>query len=158
MVVPMTGRGPRTIVVASAVSVALAVAAAAARADDPSAYTDPAPAPIQDQQAAKKVGRALREQGIRSDVKPEQVRVGIVVAPTTTEPSPDTGGPSGASTPAPAPQLVPASDVELTAAGRVPSERAGVDLPSDSQPPDLLLLLIAAGVVAVAGSVSLARR
>ena len=138
-------RCPRLLAVAAA-AVALAPASAAG-ADDPSAYTDPAPRPIQDEQAAKDVQDELRREGVVTRVTPEQVRSGVVVIAT---PAP-TGGSS--STPSQGgggkkPATRSAKALALTAKGRAPSVRSGVPRPQDPAVPEPVLLAVAAAALA----------
>jgi len=136
---------PRLLSVAAAV-VALAPASAAG-ADDPSAYTDPAPRPIQDEQAAKDVQEELRREGVVARVTPEQVRSGVVVIATP--------APSGGSSSTPPkrgakkrPATRSATALALTAKGLAPSVRSGVPRPQDPVVPEPVPLAVAAAALA----------
>ena len=149
-------RCPRLLAVAAA-AVALAPASAAG-ADDPSAYTDPAPRPIQDEQAAKDVQDELRREGVVARVTPEQVRSGVVVIATP--------APSGGSSSTPSqgggkkrPATRSAKALALTAKGLAPSVRSGVPRPQDPAVPEPVLLAVAGAALATwAALLALGRR
>jgi hypothetical protein len=142
----------------AALVVALAPASAAG-ADDPSAYTDPAPRPIQDEQAAKDVQDELRREGVVTRVTPEQVRSGVVVIAT---PAPSGGGsstPSQGGGGKKGPATRSAKALALTAKGLAPSVRSGVPRPQDPAVPEPVLLAVAAAALATwAALLALGRR
>ncbi len=153
-------RQPRRIpVLAVAALVAALALPAALAADNPSAYTDPAPRPVQDEQAAKDVQDALRREGVKTRVTPEQVRSGVVIV----TPAPSGGGTSmpakGSGTKKPRPATRSAARLGLTAKGLAPSVRSGVPRPQDPVVPEPAPLAVAAAVLAaVAALVALGRR
>ena len=138
-------RRPRLLAVTA--SVVALTPGSAAGADDPSAYTDPAPRPIQDEQAAKDVQDELRREGVVARVTPEQVRSGVVVIATP--------APSGGSSSTPSkgggqkpPATRSSTALALTAKGLAPSVRSGVPRPQDPAVPEPILLAIAAAALA----------
>jgi hypothetical protein len=145
--------------------------------DNPGAYTDPAPSPLQDEQAASDVRRHLRQSGVPDDLTADEIHAGVVVAPPTRAPQPEkeTAKPETAAKSETAPKSETAAKsvpdqqrakprqvrlgqtIELTAQGLAPSRRAGLEAPADSTVDGQLALLIGA-VAAAAGAGVLAVR
>lgn len=148
----MTGRRRRAVAIAAAAALATVGAAApvAHGEDDPSAYTDPAPRPVQEEQAVEQVEQALSSRGVETTVTPTEVRTGVVVEVPAAVTIPDAAERAVVS---------PANGVPLSAAGLEPSLRAGVTGPASATSPDgVLAALLAVLVAATAGILALRRR
>ena len=132
------------------------VGAARAGTDDPSAYTDPAPRPVQDERATNDVRRVLRASGTRTPVTTSQVHTGVVVVSPS---APRERRPPRADAPPPRARVRSAKALALNARGLAPSRRAGLPAPTDAVPPTPIALLVGAFVLAAgAGTVAVVRR